>query len=36
MWIVFDGNEDVIARLDDLYEAEMLAEATGGRIEMMM
>ena len=34
MWMVFDEAGNVIARLDDLYEAEILAEATGGRIEM--
>lgn len=34
MWIVYDGHGDVIAKTDDLYEAEMLAEAVGGSIRM--
>lgn len=32
-WIVIDPVGDVIARLDDLYEAELLAESIGGSIE---
>lgn len=36
MWKVFDLNENLIARLDDLYEAELLAEAVGGRVELVI
>lgn len=36
IWRVFDASGNVVAEIDDLYEAEMLAESIGGRFEMMM
>lgn len=36
MWFVFDDVGDVYDCLNDLYDAVMLAEAIGGRIEMRM
>ena len=34
MWQVFNEDGDLICRKDDLYEAQVLADAIGGRIEL--
>lgn len=34
IWRVYDQNGNIVAEIDDLYEAEMLAEAVGGHLCM--
>lgn len=35
IWRVYDKDDYLVAEVDDLYEAELLAEAVGGRVCMM-
>ena len=35
IWRVYDASGDVVAEIDDLYEADMLAESIGGHLEMV-
>lgn len=34
MWAVFDNNNNMVTKVDDLYEAGVIAKSVNGRIEL--